>query len=432
MFVLCAVSRWTADGIGSIAQLRGRIPLAVFHTVAFPAVVERVTLEYRWQIGIVFLSVIQAILIGILLLERSRHAKLRAEQEQSASALRESEAKCRAILCAQPDMMFLLDEHGVYLDWYAKDQSSLYTSPEQFLGKSIREILPPDLAELFAGLFERVLSTGAPQTTEYTMEIEGNKMFFETRIVRCGDRKLLSIVRDLTDRKRFETEVRELSSRLLTLQDDERRRIARELHDITAQNLFAITINLENLKRQSIPFTPSGLEIFNECRDLCERSLQEVRTLSYLLHPPGLERVGLIPTLQWYVDGFARRSGISVKLEAARDMARLPMEIESDLFRVVQEGLSNVARHSGSQNATVTVENRTDHVVLQIRDSGSGLRHSRLPPEEWPRSGVGIASMRERLRRLGGQMRVESSNDGVSLVAQVPIPSKGFAHETID
>jgi len=375
-------------------------------------------------IAIPAIILVQTVLIAILLFERSRLGRLQSEREKSADALKESEAKNRAILAALPDMMFLLNEKGTYLDWYAQDTSNLYAPPEEFLGRNMRDVLPSQLAGIFAEKFRQVLSSAAPASVEYSMVLQNEVRFFEARIVRCGDRKLLSIVRDLTEKKRSEMELQQLSSRLLSLQDDERRRIARELHGTTAQNLFAVTINLQNLKQQG-NLTPTAIEILNECHDLCERSLQEVRTLSYLLHPPELKRTGLIPTLQWYVAGFAKRTGIAVTFEATPDVDRLPAEMEVDLFRVVQEGLFNVFKHSGSRSANVRVEKCRDEIVLRIKDSGNGLRNWNAHPENGPQLGVGIPSIRERLRRLGGNLRIESHDDGVILVAQVSVPPKG-------
>ena len=155
----------------------------------------------------------------------------------------------------------------------------------------------------------------------------------------------------------FELLDRELrtSAQLRAMQDlvadggrlTERLRIAGELHDVTAQNLFAITINLETLRQQTTDLAPSGMEILNECQNLCEQSLQEVRTLSYTLHPPALDRHGIMPSLHWYIQKFGERTGMEISLDASPDLGRLPLEMETDIFRIVQEGLSNIVRHSG-------------------------------------------------------------------------------------
>src|SRR5262249_18097692 len=140
----------------------------------------------------------ESILIGFLLTERSKRRKVQEERDRAHNALRASEEKSRAILTAFPDLMFLMDENGTYLDWYAADVGDLYVPPEQFLGKKMREIMPPELAETLDEHFHRVLESGEPSTVEYSLRINDRMRFFETRIVRCGESKLLSVVRDVT------------------------------------------------------------------------------------------------------------------------------------------------------------------------------------------------------------------------------------------
>jgi two-component system, NarL family, sensor kinase len=174
--------------------------------------------------------------------------------------------------------------------------------------------------------------------------------------------------------------------------------------------------------------TSGGLELVKECQELCEESLREVRTLSYVIHPPALDRVGLIPTLEWYIDAFVGRSGLKVQMHA-ENVGRLPLEMEIDLFRVVQEGLSNVFRHSGSDNASVLMERRNDQVVLQIKDNGRGMRRD-VSADATERFGIGIPSMRERIRRLGGVLEVKSAADGVAVIARVPLSAEGESDGT--
>jgi len=376
-----------------------------------------------WNFSITFLLVVQAIWITFLLIEHVRRTRLEAERQKTAAALRESESRNRAMLDALPDMMFLIDERGTYLDWHANDRRNLYVPPEQFLGKTMDEIMPREISQLFKPVFEQVLSTGKPARVEYSLKIDGETRFFETRIVLCPDRKLFSIARDITELKRAEIELQQLSSQLVSLQDDERRRISRELHDTTAQHLFAISINIENLKRMGAGISRAGIELLNECRDLCERSLQEVRTLSYLSHPAELERTGLISALRWYIEGFRKRTGIAVDLQIAKGLTRLPNEMEIDIFRVVQEGLFNVFRHSGSQSATILLQGSDDHLILQIKDSGRGMHDGAASSRKELPAGVGISSIRERLRRWGGNLKIESNGDGALLVAEVPVPA---------
>ena len=372
-----------------------------------------------WYVA--FLIFTQAAWIGFLLLEHRRRTKLELDREKTAEALRESESKNRAILEALPDMMFVMDEHGTYLDWYANDPRNLYVPPEQFLGKNIQEILPTDVSKQCGQAFERVLASGLPARIEYSLRIDGEARHFETRIVRCRDRKLLSIARDISELKRAEIELQQLSSQLISLQDDERRRIARELHDTTAQHLFAITINLENLKRLNTGISRQGVELLSECRDLCERSLKEVRTLSYLRNPQQLEDTTLVAALQWYVDGFRKRTGITVDFQPADGMAKLPSEMEVDIFRVVQEGLFKVFKQSGSTSVTIVLDSNEDRVLLEVKDNDQRLPRLPRPTEVDRGAEVGISSVRERLRRWGGHVDVESIGSGALLVAEIPL-----------
>jgi PAS domain S-box-containing protein len=380
--------------------------------------------ELVWYFGIAAFVVAQGVWIGFLLLEHRRRTRLEAERGRTAAALRESEWRNRAILDAFPDLMFLLDERGVYLDWYANDPRNLYVPPDQFLGKTLREVLPPVVSELCIDALQQVVSSGVPARVEYSLQIDGETRFFETRLVRCRDLKVLSIARDITELKRAETGLQQLSSQLLSLQEEERRRIATELHDTTAQHLFAININLENLRRMGEELSPAGLELLNECRVLCESSLQEVRTLAYLHHPPELERTGLVSAVRWFVEVFRKRTGIAAELQAAPEMARLPLELETDLFRVVQEGLSNVFKHSGSSTATVVLKNNDDHVFLQIRDSGRGMTGGEAPVAVHIPTGVGISIIRQRLRRWGGRLTIESNGEGLLLSVHVPFSAE--------
>jgi signal transduction histidine kinase len=214
----------------------------------------------------------------------------------------------------------------------------------------------------------------------------------------------------------------ELTVRLFNLQDEERRRIARELHDGTAQNLFAISLNLAKIRQQIDGSDGEIKQLIDECQSLDDQSLQEIRTLSYLLHPPLLDQAGLVSALQWYVEGFSKRSGISVNL-VAQPIGRLTSEIETALFRVVQEGLTNVRRHSGSETASIRLERRANEIVLEIKDAGHGLRAENRSglAENFHELGVGIPGMRQRLRQLGGRLEITSNGEGTAVAAIVPI-----------
>jgi len=218
--------------------------------------------------------------------------------------------------------------------------------------------------------------------------------------------------------KQAQGELEWLTARLLDFQEGERRRLARELHDGTAQNLFALSINLSRLERG--PIKPSEVQgVLAECTKLCDEALQEIRTLSYLLHPPMLDQKGLTGAVKAYVDGFTKRSGITVDLRSMADVGRLPLDVEMALFRIVQESLTNVRRHSGGDWAEIRLYKTGDTVVLQIRDFGRGM--AKGVPANAVETGVGIPGMQQRVRQLGGVLEIESNDSGTAVTAKVPI-----------
>jgi signal transduction histidine kinase len=210
---------------------------------------------------------------------------------------------------------------------------------------------------------------------------------------------------------------RALSTRLLHIQDEERRKFSRELHDSLGQYLAGVKMHLDML-------TPAQQEDKNlkSCIELLDQSIAEVRTMSHLLHPPLLDEAGFEAAASWYVDGFSKRSGIAVKLLVPKHMGRLPGVVELSLFRVLQESLTNIHRHAKSTKAEIVLET-SDQAVLRIRDNGIGF-----PPEllrKFKSSGinlgVGLSGMRERMREVGGKLEIESSQNGVSIVATIPL-----------
>jgi len=216
--------------------------------------------------------------------------------------------------------------------------------------------------------------------------------------------------------------VRELSARLLQIQDEERRRIARELHDSVGQMLAAVSMNMAHVHHEAAVLGPDARKALEDNAELLEQLSSEIRTISHLLHPPLLDEVGLQSALQWYIDGFSDRSKIQVDLELPDDFGRLPRNLEITLFRVVQECLTNIHRHSGSSTAAIRVARSQNEVRLEVRDAGKGL-----PPEAQTSlssgklSGVGLRGMHERLRQMGGQLDVQSNGNGTLILATLPI-----------
>ncbi len=214
-----------------------------------------------------------------------------------------------------------------------------------------------------------------------------------------------------------------LSQRLLKVQDEERRRVARDLHDSTGQTLAALKMGIATLE-QKLKRNQCTAEALSEVAALADQALQEIRTTSYLLHPPLLDEAGFNSAARWYVGGFGKRSGIKVRLDLATKRERLPITIETALFRVLQESLTNVHRHSGALEVSIRFQYQAENVVLEIRDCGRGIPMERLVRLRGANSetGVGLAGMRERLNELNGKLEIESDLHGTSLRAIVPLP----------
>jgi PAS domain S-box-containing protein len=252
-------------------------------------------------------------------------------------------------------------------------------------------------------------------------------------------------VRDVTEQRRMERELRQsearlrlakdelesvveertaalrrLSSQLLSVQDSERRGIARELHDSLGQYLVGLKLNVDMLRR-----APGREELWSQSEELMQRCISEIRTLSYLLHPPTMDDAGLASAARWYVEGFGQRSGLKVSLDAPSDLGRLPDAVELALFRVLQETLTNVHRHSGASAADILMLIEDNQLILEIKDNGRGMQ-----PEVVGRfcatgagMGIGLTSIRERVRELGGRLKLESNANGTSLRVAIPITS---------
>ena len=216
-------------------------------------------------------------------------------------------------------------------------------------------------------------------------------------------------------------QLRELSNRLVQTQDDERRRIARELHDSAGQLLTALGLNLSSiteLARQNLPLDKP----IEDCHALIQQLSKEIRTMSYLLHPPLLDENGLSEAIRWYVQGLMERSDLQIELGISQNFGRLPREMELSVFRIVQECLTNIHRHSDSKTATIRLSRRAEGVSLEIQDSGGGISVEKLAGIRAQRSGVGITGMRERVRHFGGALDIQSDATGTKILVELPVP----------
>lgn len=244
----------------------------------------------------------------------------------------------------------------------------------------------------------------------------------------------LEICTDITARKQAEEAARRLSGRILSIQDDERRRIARELHDSLGQYLAALKMNIDVLGRGTASSNGSRenlATVLHSSSELLDRAIAETRTISHLLHPPLLDEVGLLSALHWFVEGFSKRSGIQANVDVPSQYERLPQETEIALFRVLQEALTNVHRHSGSEKVDITLRVTELNVWLEVKDYGSGISEDRLARvrDENAQVGVGLAGMRERVHQLGGSMDLSSNTGGTIIVVRIPIGKDRIAKE---
>ena len=217
-------------------------------------------------------------------------------------------------------------------------------------------------------------------------------------------------------------ELQRLSQKLLKVQDEERRKLARDLHDSTGQTLTALKISV-SLLQEDCKAEPARLAILSDVVQLTDQALEEIRTMSYLLHPPLLDEVGFACAAEWFIEGFAKRSGINVKADIATSRERLPKKMEMALFRVLQESLTNVHRHSGASEANIHFQHESEAVILEIRDFGKGISEERLRllSSASAETGVGLAGMRERLHEFDGTLEIESDGQGTRVRATVPL-----------
>jgi PAS domain S-box-containing protein len=295
-------------------------------------------------------------------------------------------------------------------------------------GEGWQRMLHPDDRERVLRAWRESVAKGTPyEQQERHRRVDGKYRWFLSRGLPFRDAEG-RIVRwygtntDIEDRIQAEEELRRLSSQLLRLQDEERRRIARELHDSTGQDLVALATTLSQL-HASIPSSSRKLrKVAAQCKALANQCIRDVRTLSYLLHPPMLDEAGLEDAIGHYAGGFTKRTGIEVELEIAPGLGRMNPQVELALFRVVQESLTNIHRHSGSSQAKIRIGREEGKITLEISDKGNGFIGT--PRRQNGKMsfglGVGIPSMHERVTLIGGQLDIDSNSKGTTVRVKIP------------
>lgn len=352
--------------------------------------------------------------VGVVLLRRESEARLRREKALTDSLIRSSSQG-----------IFAFDLERRITIWNPAMEQLTGIPAGEILGRRAFEAAPV-LGEMGEDSFiEETLQGKSPEGKDrpYHVKGSGERRFFESYYSPLWESSGrpddpwevtggLAIIRDSTERKKFEESLRHLSGRLLRLQDEERRRLARELHDSTAQTLAALSLHLSILEQRAGKLSLRALASLGECQALAQQAHNEIRNFSHLLHPPVLEEVGLLGAIRGYAGGFRNTTGIALDLDLPEELERLPQETEIALFRIFQEALSNVHRHSGSPSATVRLISAGTQLTLEVADQGKGMPGGLLGALGVTRMGIGIVGMQERLKQLGGRMEIESSNAG--------------------
>ncbi|MBV9727188.1 MAG: PAS domain-containing protein, partial [Gammaproteobacteria bacterium] len=385
----------------------------------------------------------------------ARTASIIIERSQVEEVLRQRSVQFQILVDQAPIGVFLLDGNLRVRQVNPSAQPAFGPSTDlvgRDYGELLRQARDPDYADQVLRTFRRTLATGeSHHAVGQAIGLHGAPCeYYDWRVHRIplpeGGYGVVCYFRDVSAETRarsalrqardhLQSHVRErteelekaykslrvLSMRMMHMQDEDRRRISRELHDSAGQLLAALGMELTSLIRKAGPLSPELAEGIGGSLQLVQQLTQEIRTASYLLHPPLLDEVGLSSALRWYVVGLSKRSGIAITLKLDDGLGRLPRELEAALFHIVQESLTNIHRHSGSKTAMLRIDRMGGRLRLEIEDAGSGIPAEKLLEIQTLASGVGIAGMRERVQHFNGDMRITSMNPGTRIAVSFPI-----------
>ena len=351
----------------------------------------------------------------------------------------EGQNRLASIVESSDDAIISKNLDGMITSWnQAAERIFGYTAKEA-IGQRITLIIPHDRLDEENSILAR-LRRGERIDHFETVRQRKDGTLFDIAVtispIRDSTGRIIGaskVARDITERKRMERILNEaeLAGRLLQFQDEERRRIARELHDGAVQLLAAVSMNISAIIEEKSRLSPRAARCVEENHSLIDQATSELRTISYLLHPPLLEEVGLKSALIEYVQGFGKRSNICVSLELPSDLERLPRNVELSLFRIVQECLANIHRHSGSATARVCLSRVPGEIRLDVTDQGRGIDPEIQKDFLAGRStGVGLQGMRERVRQIGGTLQIQSNGNGTSVQVFLPIRDQSAIQTT--
>ena len=355
------------------------------------------------------------VLVGEL---RWESARVKEAQEQRATFLRaaaaRADARSEAMVKAIPDVMFVFLRDGTFVDYQARDPKLLFAPPSAFLGRKIHHVMPSAVADRMMDALDRASRSDDPIVVQYELLL-GEPRFFETRFVQAGVDRLLAIVRDITEAKRVSELLHDLARQLIDRQERERQRIARDLHDDVGQRLSLLCVEIDLIATQA-----DRQELRTH---LCQLSAQAgeiastVHEISYALHPSRLGAMGLVAAVRSLCDEASHLRNLRVTFTHGDVQPSVDANVSLCLYRIVQEALHNIARHSGAPEARVSLTCAEAHIALHIADSGVGF-----DPKQLPHGHLGLLSMQERVAFLGGHLVIDAApGRGTEISVRIPL-----------
>lgn len=358
------------------------------------------------------------------------------EQRAMLEALRQSEVRNRILLGAIPDVIVRIDRDGRVMDTKAQSNFRTIYPPAALIGRNQSEALPPAIVEKFMHFNQLARATGTLQIFEYEVIIDQEPHTREARIIPIDQDEVIAILRDITERKQADAEkarlhaevvqqraqLRALTARLAEIQEDEHKKIARELHDLVGQNLTALGLSLKLIQTQIPAELTVGNQIKEQLQDamaLVTQTTSAIRNMMAELRPPVLDDYGLLAALRWYSAQVSVRSHIKIDVVGEAEQPRLPEPVENALFRITQEAMTNIVKHAHATQAKVTLAITDEQVLLEIKDNGQGFDLQALAAMT-ERSGWGLLNMRERAEAIGGRCLIVAwPGAGVSVLVEV-------------